>query len=110
MGLVHILLNNRIISGLDLFRFPGQVNTLTLTSIRGFHNEGTWILLLIHIIHEVFVVMRHHVGLRKEVKLLWQQTVKLVQVVTEGVLFGYVVDARVVIDSLMEMHIFDHVH
>lgn len=105
--LVDVALDNHALIRLNHRSVTRQKDASSLALVRRLHDECSLILVLLlaHVLSEVFEVVWHHVRLREEVILCWHEALHHVESATQHVFLCDDEHAGEVIDALVKLHI-----
>ena len=106
MRFVDVTLYDNVIFRLDHARITRQKDTSTLALVLRLDYESPSVLLflLANVLAEVFVVMRHHICLRKKVVLSRHKALHLIESTTKHILLGNRIHTWKVVNSLVKLH------
>ena len=110
MRLVDVFLDDYGRVLLYIIRISRQEYTSTLTVILRLNYKSSRMLLTINFLHKIFIIMRHHISVREEIKFSWYQFMHSSKMTTKSVLSCNLEHARKVVDTLMVMHFFKKLH
>ena len=105
--LLKVALGDHLLLRRDTLPVARQEDSLTLAGVLWLKYVYWGGLRAERILSKVFVLQREHVRPRKEVVVRWQQRLHLLEVSAEHVLSGEVVDAWIVVNSLIVVHVLE---